>query len=335
MRAAQAGALARLLFSMPTGNIMDEMAEMYRRSDGRGVDRRCVNPLQAENQLLRTRIEALVQQLVEGADATARSRCERDLLREANAQLVRATFGAEDLKDAAEDVNRLQKVFLSMLAHELNNPIAAIMTANRLMMVERTLGARAQKMADIIQRQTTHLRRLVDDLLDVARISTGKVSLNTSLLAMRDVIDNAVELSTPSLQTRRQHVVIDFPPAPVVLEGDMVRLSQLFSNLLVNASKFSPPDVPVLITGRAHDNGFSVSIKDQGIGIVVEDQARIFDMFAQAGDNVEYGVPSGLGIGLALVKTIAELHGGSVHVASAGIHRGSEFTVVLPLQQGA
>lgn len=311
---------------------MDEMAHVYGRASNGGRDRRRADPLLAENQLLRKRIEALEQQLAEEAEAAARARSDRSLVCEANAHLVQATFGAEDRREVAEDVSRRQKVFLSMLAHELNNPLAAIVMANRFMTTEQTLGARAQKMAAIIQRQTAHLRRLVDDLLDVARISTGKVSMDLTMLSMQEVIENAVELSTPTLQARHQQVITDFPAAPVMLVGDMVRLSQLFSNLLINASKFSPSHVSVFVIGRAHEHGFSVSIKDKGIGIAPEDHSRIFDMFAQIDIDQEHDVPSGLGIGLALVKTIAELHGGSVRVASAGNNCGSEFTVVLPIQ---
>jgi len=310
---------------------METMTHMSRRaSDAIGARRGDVS-LAAENQLLKERVYALEQLLAAERNAVALSRTDRDLLREANAHLVQATFGAEDQKEAAENVSRRQKVFLSMLAHELHNPIAAISTANSFMLAAEMVSPRAEKMVGIVGRQTAHLRRLVDDLLDVARINTGKVSLKPTLLALHEVIDNAVELSMPMLLARRQNVVVDLPSAPVLLMGDMVRLSQLFSNLLINASKFSDAHLPIFVTARASEHLISVAVKDQGIGIALEDQPRIFDLFAQAEDKLGRGAASGLGIGLALVETITQLHGGSVHVTSDGLQCGSEFTVVLPL----
>lgn len=310
---------------------MNEIGNMLRRASDRDRARYAMDPLGDNSPLLRERVAALEHLLSVERDASVRVRAECELLREANAHLVKATFGAEDQKEVAESVNRRQKIFLSMLAHELHNPIAAILTANNFMQSVGMLNPRAEKMAAIVGRQASHLRRLVDDLLDMARISTGKVSLKTARESLHDVLDSAVELSMPVLAERQQQVVCDLPPAPLAIDGDMVRLTQLFSNLLINASKFSAPQQSVLVSARVHGGELSVSVRDQGIGIALQDQASIFDLFTQAHDHIEHGVTAGLGIGLALVKQIAELHGGSVGVTSGGAGCGSEFTVILPL----
>lgn len=251
-------------------------------------------------------------------------------LREANQHLVLATFGARDSTTAAEAVNQRQTVFLSMLAHELRNPMAAIAIANNVMESLNLMHPSAARLLAITRRQINHLVRLVDDLLDASRISTGKISLQTRLILLNEVIDSAVESVQPLLDQKQQTIRVALPAAPVVVLGDMVRLSQLFANLLFNASKFSKVGDTILVTALVEDGQVDVVVKDPGKGIAPECQAGIFDLFSQGHDAIEQA-SGGLGIGLSLVRTIAEMHGGSVRVHSAGIGLGAEFAVTLPL----
>lgn len=307
------------------------MDEMTRMTEAAGS----TNALILENHILKGTADILKQWIQGERNEVAQERAQLQDLRKANEHLVLATFGAEDQKEAAETVNQHQTVFLSMLAHELRNPIAAISVANSIMMNMHVGNTRATRMAEIVSRQTAHLQRLVDDLLDVARINTGKISLQIATIALNDVIGRAIELSEAALANRMQQSVVELPAAPLMLAGDAVRLAQLFSNLLINAGKFSPPESTIHVTATALDGMVSVSVKDPGIGIAAEDQARIFDLFAQSTDASGLASTSGLGIGLALVRSIVQMHGGSVSVASDGLGRGSEFTVLLPLLPAA
>ena len=314
---------------------MDEMANSPEPAGGGTAGQRSKEALLTENRMLRGATVVLKSRLREQQSEVAKERALQLMLREANQHLVLATFGAEDQKAAAETANEHQAVFLSMLAHELRNPIASIAVANNVLLGVELSHPLAEKMIAIVGRQTRHLQRLVDDLLDVARINTGKISLNTTLLSLHDVIGSAMETIQPSLTQRQQGTVLTLPAAPLLFIGDMVRLSQLFSNLMINASKFSKPNSTIFITATVDDGLLSVAIKDPGHGIAPEDQLRIFDMFAQGPDAPGHAAAGGLGIGLALVKAIAHMHGGSVRVYSAGIDCGSEFIVVLPLPPAA
>lgn len=252
-------------------------------------------------------------------------------LLEANQHLVAATFGAQDSTTEAEALNKRQTVFLSILAHELRNPTAAIAIANSVIESMNLDNPRLGKMLSITRRQANHLVRLVDDLLDASRISTGKISLQMQRTSLREVVDCAIETIQPLLMKSGQTVQIDLTPEPVLLLGDMVRLSQLFANLLGNASKFSDAHSMVLVTASVQNGNARIAVKDHGRGIAKEHQKRIFDLFSQGNDERADSLSAGLGIGLSLVKTIAELHRGSVMVESLGVGYGSEFVVTLPL----
>lgn len=293
-----------------------------------------IEMLLRENAALKATVAMLQERLRadgEGASGRLVQQQQMNQLREANQHLVLATFGAQDSKTAAEALNERQTVFLSMLAHELRNPMASIAIANTVMESLNLVHPSVARLLGITRRQISHLVRLVDDLLDASRISTGKISLQTRMILLSEVIDSAMETAQPSMAKRRQPVRIDLPPAPVVLLGDMVRLSQLFANLLVNASKFSDDDETILVTASVQGGLLVVAVKDKGKGIALEFQPGIFELFSQGEDAPEHSLAGGLGIGLSLVRTIAEMHGGSVRVESAGAGCGSEFVVVLPL----
>lgn len=250
-------------------------------------------------------------------------------LREANQNLVIATFGAQELQAKAESANHRQEEFLSMLAHELRNPLAPIVTAVELIGKIRDAHPQLPKLQGIIVRQVSHMSRLVDDLLDASRISTGKITLKKCVLLLSDIIDAAVETSQPFIDKREQNLTICLPPAPVVLDGDLVRLAQVFSNLLINATKFTPAGGNISVTAHRVANAISVTVKDDGMGIAPDAQSFIFDLFRQNPLLLDRS-QGGLGIGLSLVRTIVEMHHGSVTVRSEGEGLGSEFIVLLP-----
>lgn len=312
---------------------MDETSRLLDPADPHAVKQK-VETLLRENDALKESVATLQLQLIAMGESTSGQLAQQQQLnhlREANQHLVLATFGAQDSQTAAEAVNERQTIFLSMLAHELRNPMASIAIANTVMESLNLVHPSVARLLAITRRQVSHLVRLVDDLLDASRISTGKISLQTRMILLNDIIESAMETAQPSLEKRTQSVRIDLPPAPVILLGDMVRLSQLFANLIVNASKFSDADDSISVTAAVQNGQIRVAVKDTGKGIALEFQAGIFDLFSQGDDALEHSLTGGLGIGLSLVRTIAEMHGGSVSVESAGVGFGSEFIVMLPL----
>src|SRR5471032_1811094 len=251
-------------------------------------------------------------------------------LREANQSLLQAAIGAQDLQANAEAASLRQTEFLLMLAHELRNPLQPIAMANELLGKLAVGGPEVLKFQRIIGRQVAHLARLVDDLFDASRVSSGKISLKKSPLLLADVIAAALETSRPFIEARRQSITIALPTQPLPLSGDQVRLAQVFSNLLINASKFSPENERIDIEAAALARSVRVVVRDRGIGIEAELQPFIFDLFTQGLRSAERA-QGGLGIGLSLANSILEMHGGSITVASEGVGLGSAFTVLLPL----
>jgi signal transduction histidine kinase/CheY-like chemotaxis protein len=232
-------------------------------------------------------------------------------------------------QQALRDADRVKDDFLAMLAHELRNPLAAI--RNALLLLRRrprdeVSGARAR---DVLDRQVANLVHLVDDLLDVSRIRLGKFALAREPIDLAGVLASAIESSRPMLVARNQRLTVRQPANAVPVYGDRVRLSQLVLNLLNNAAKYTAQGGDVSITVEADNQSTTISVKDSGIGIAQERLGQIFTLFAQAGQSPETS-EGGLGVGLHLVKTIAELHGGTVSVISAGLGMGSEFVVRLP-----
>jgi signal transduction histidine kinase len=228
------------------------------------------------------------------------------------------------------EADRRKNEFLAMLAHELRNPLASILN------IAPILGARAyepstvRQMSGVLQRQATHLARLVDDLLDVARITSGKIELRTQGVVVQEVIEHAIEGVRPAIAARRQSVVFEPPPQPVRVDGDPVRLTQVLGNLLSNASKFSPEGGPIHVTAVQLAGLVRIGVRDEGVGIDAQTLPRVFDLFAQGDQSLDRS-QGGLGIGLTVAKRLIELHGGRIEVNSAGSARGSEFTIELPV----
>ncbi len=255
-------------------------------------------------------------------------------LREANQHLVIASMNAQSLQESAEQAKTKQEQFLAMLAHELRNPLAPIVMATEL--IAKLTGSHESlpKLHGILARQVGQLSHLVDDLLDASRISSGRISLYKQRFTLKSIIDNAIEISSPAIVLRHQHLICEFPIMPLDVHADFLRLSQVFSNLLINASKFSPEYETIYIYFRKLHEQIVISIKDQGIGIATEMQQQIFELFSQGYQAVDRA-QGGLGIGLALVRTIVGLHEGRVSVKSEGLGLGSEFIVELPLAKSA
>ncbi|MCP3725816.1 response regulator [Paraburkholderia sp. CNPSo 3272] len=252
----------------------------------------------------------------------------------------RAAIALENafLFSAIRDGDRRKSEFLAMLAHELRNPLAPIVNAVAVMRSAAPTDAQVLRWAsDIIGTQAEHLVRIVDDLLDVSRIARGVVTLRTEPVLLSSVIDRAVETSGPNYTRRSQTLIRETSDVEVVIDGDIVRLSQIVANLLNNASKFTPPGARVYISTNFDGATASIVVTDEGEGIDPAFMPRIFELFAQ-GENSLDRAQGGLGIGLTLVRHLTEMHGGTVHCESEGCGKGSRFTVRLParvVQQSA
>ncbi len=231
----------------------------------------------------------------------------------------------------AELANQRQTTFLSTPAHELRNPIASITVASTVMRGLEAGSPKLGRLVDIVGRQSSHMVRLVDDLLDVSRISLGRLTLQCQPLKLVGILESALAAALPVIGQRLQKVQLDLPEENATLLADHVRVVQLFVNLLINASKFSPPATKVYMAATIKGAMVEVKVRDRGKGMAADDMARMFDLFEQGPDEVGHTLHGGLGIGLSLVRSIATMHGGSVSVASAGVGQGCEFTVLLPL----
>ncbi len=230
---------------------------------------------------------------------------------------------------ALQDSDRRKSEFLATLAHELRNPLAPLLNGLQLMRLASDNAALIDKSRTMMERQLAQLVRLVDDLLDVSRISQGKLALRTEPVALATVLASAVETSRPVIDEMRQTLQLDIPDAPIVVDADLTRLAQVFMNLLNNAAKYSEPGGEIAVTVRATDDEVSVSVRDWGIGIDAEQLPVIFDMFSQVERSIERS-RGGLGIGLSLVQRLVEMHGGRIEARSEGAGKGSEFVVHLP-----
>ena len=231
---------------------------------------------------------------------------------------------------ALREADRQKDEFVAMLAHELRNPLAPIRTAVGLLRLRGVTDPLVGKCGDTIDRQAVQMARLLDDLLDVSRLSRGRLILQREPLLVDDVVEAAVETSRPLIDQQGQQLSLATHQAGLLLDGDGARLTQVFANLLNNAAKFSPAGSRIDVVVRQEGRKGVVSVKDFGVGIAPDMVDRVFELFTQGSDTRPNG-PAGLGIGLSLARRLVELHGGTIRVASAGINRGSEFTVTLPL----
>ncbi len=234
---------------------------------------------------------------------------------------------AADLAEA----DRRKSEFLATLAHELRNPLAPIRTGLDLMRVATQDPQARAKVHDMMDRQLGHLIRLVNDLLDVARITRGKIDLKKQETDAAHVVAMALETSMTHVEAGRHQLVVDAADEPLPLEIDVTRIVQVLSNLLNNAAKYTPPGGRITLTVRRDGVQALLAVADSGVGIPPDDMATLFDMFTQVGRNMDRS-QGGLGIGLSLVRRLVELHGGTVSAASPGRDQGSTFEVRLPLR---
>ena len=244
---------------------------------------------------------------------------------------VRALLRLGQVERELREVDRRKDEFLATLAHELRNPLGPIRTALALLCkLDPVVPAMQDNARRTIARHTDHLVRLVDDLLDVSRISLGKISLQWESVSLAGVIRSALETSSHSIEARGHAIDIDLPKEELWVCGDAVRLSQIVANLLLNAAKFTAPGGRIAISAARDGDNVRIRLSDNGIGIAAASIDSIFGLFAQSGHSPDR-VQDGLGIGLSLVRTLVELHGGQVSVSSPGVGLGSTFEVHLPL----
>ncbi|MBZ5710454.1 hybrid sensor histidine kinase/response regulator, partial [Nannocystis pusilla] len=243
---------------------------------------------------------------------------------------VRAEAERERMVEQLRDADRKKDDFLALLAHELRNPLAPIRTGLQVMRLAGgnvDVAARAQAMMD---RQLSHMVRLIDDLMDVSRISRNKLELRRERVQLADVIGSAVETARPQIEAAGHDLQVALPAGCIFLDADHTRLAQVFSNLLTNSAKYTGPGGHIYLAAERRGDDVVITVRDDGIGIPAGSLAAIFDMFSQVDRSIERSA-GGLGVGLALVKGLVEMHGGSVTAASEGEGRGSTFTVRLPV----
>jgi signal transduction histidine kinase/ActR/RegA family two-component response regulator len=244
---------------------------------------------------------------------------------------VTARDQMNQLRAAAETASRTKDEFLAMLGHELRNPLAPILTALQLMTLKG--DDRLVKERTIIDRQVRHLVRLIDDLLDVSRIAQGKVQLRREPVDMADVTAAAVEAVSPLLEERKHQLTVTVPRG-LAVTGDATRLTQVVMNVLSNAAKYTQPAGLIEIDAALDPENVELRVKDNGIGISRETLPHIFEMFTQE-RQAPHRAEGGLGLGLTIVKSLVELHGGTVSAASQGVGRGCEVVIRLPRASGA
>ena len=239
-------------------------------------------------------------------------------------------FDVTELTNArrdAEAANRAKDEFLAMLGHELRNPLAPILTALQLMRLRNESAAERER--TIIERQVNHMVSLVDDLLDVSRITRGKVQLKRERIDLADIVAKAIEMTSPAIESRRHILTVDVPRG-LVVDGDAARLAQVTANLLTNAAKYTDPGGQIAVSGSSENAQAVLSVTDSGRGIAPDMLPRIFDLFAQERQEIDRS-DGGLGLGLAIVKNLMRAHGGTVDAHSDGKSRGARFTIRIPL----
>jgi signal transduction histidine kinase/ActR/RegA family two-component response regulator len=300
-------------------------------------DDRLEQPIDGAQPQLREQLRALQIEVAALREAAAHAREQEAVLqqlREANGNLVQATVNAQTLQDDAEAANRRQNEFLAMLAHELRSPLAPISMAAALLARIPDASPQLHNLTRVIGRQVDHMAHLLNDLLDAARISSGKISLSIKPVSLADVIAQAVETIQPRIGERRQQLHVDIPSGPVATDGDRERLTQVFSNLLGNASKYTGDAGEIRLGATVEGQGVAITVEDTGLGISADVIPHIFELFTQGPRSLARS-EGGLGIGLNVVRQLVVMHGGTVEVQSAGIGMGSKFTVWLPLSSAA
>jgi two-component system CheB/CheR fusion protein len=234
--------------------------------------------------------------------------------------------------EALREADRRKDEFLALLAHELRNPLAPIRNAAQVLKLIGSENPKEVWAREVIERQSQHLTRLVDDLLDVSRITRGKIRLTREVVTVGAILQRAVESIRPAVDAQRQELVVSLPEEPLRVEGDRVRLVQIVANLLHNAAKYTDEGGRIALSASREDGEVAIRVRDDGIGLREELVEQIFELFRQGDDSLDRA-QGGLGIGLTVVRRLVELHGGRVAATSGGPGLGSEFVVHLPLAE--
>ena len=283
----------------------------------------------------RRELQAVNKELAESnkqlADANNSLQLEKTReLEELNGHLRRANEELSRSENMLKEAVVKRDEFLAMLSHELRNPLSPLRNASHMLMQGETQDPKIIWSRGVIERQLKHLIRLVDDLLDVSRIARGKIVLVSERVNVADIVAAAAETVQPLLEQKKQHLELHLAEAGLHVRGDPVRLSQVIGNLLHNAAKYTGEGGRVTLTTRERDGRAEICVRDSGIGLSPESISHIFELFTQI-PSERVNTSGGLGIGLALVRALVELHGGEITAESEGLDRGSEFTVRLPL----
>jgi PAS domain S-box-containing protein len=256
-------------------------------------------------------------------------------VRDASGRIIGSVSVVRDITErkraeaSLREADHRKDVFLATLSHELRNPLAPILTAARLLESPGVTSAELESCVSIISRQVTHMASLLNDLLDVSRFTRGELTLKMQRVRLQELLDAAVETAQPLIDAKCHRLHLDVPSAPLMLEVDPVRLTQVVSNLLANAAKYTNPGGDITLGSRLEVDALVIFVRDTGIGLAADNVADIFEIFVQL-EPAKARAQGGLGIGLALVKGLVELHGGRIHVESAGRDRGSTFNVTFP-----
>ena len=317
---AVCGTVARTREAMVVEKVQESADERVSLIKSLGVRAYACNPLLADGRMLGTLSFA----------SRRRDRFDSDELEFLTTVTHYVTVAYERLRLVRElrDTDRKKDDFIALLAHELRNPLAPIRNGLQVLRLaeDRRVRERSQDMMD---RQLTHMVRLVDDLLDVARVSRNKMELRKGRVRLADAVSSAVETARPLIDAAEHRLDVSLPPEPVLLDADLTRLAQVFANLLTNSAKYTEQGGRITLSAEVREGAVVVSVRDTGIGIPAANLPTIFDMFSQVDRSIERST-GGLGIGLALVKGLVEMHGGTVTAESEGLGRGSTFTVWLP-----
>ncbi len=257
------------------------------------------------------------------------ARTDLAIAREAAERAAVLTRALDRARLEAERATRVKDEFLAMLGHELRNPLAPIVTALQMLRLEGV----SSKVLGVLERQVAHMQRLVDDLLDVSRITSGKIELRKEYVEIAAIVQRALEMSRPLTEQRRNELIIEVPESGLTVDGDPARLAQVMANLVTNAAKYSDPGKRISIRAERAGASIRISGEDQGIGIEPSFLDRVFDNFVQIPQGLDRA-SGGLGLGLAIVRNLVDLHGGQVRAFSNGPLQGSCFVIELPAVDG-
>jgi signal transduction histidine kinase len=280
-------------------------------------------------ELLRAKVSVFAELYRKRREAEELTRDLEQRVTERTAALEAAIARQTELADQLRIADRRKDEFLALLAHELRNPLAPLRNAINILQLKESDDPDVLWCQGVIERQSVQLTRLVDDLLDVSRITLGKIKLRPQPLELASVVARAVETSRPLIDAHRHELIVTLPDGPIRVEGDRARLTQVIANLLNNAAKYQNDGGTIALTVEREASAAVITVRDRGIGISTDMLQEIFELFTQ-GERTLDRAQGGLGIGLSLVKTVVELHGGSVSAASEGPGRGSEFALRLP-----